>query len=314
MLLAKAMNTDFYLERGHDHPVCEDFAGAGLVAGQGYALVSDGCSSSKDVDFGSRILVHAARDSLTPMLTAGSSFEAVPFAQATIAKARQVLGCFAALPDSTLDATLLLALVRPVHCSSRREEALIHSEAAAPEGDLSLLTSAATEKRYSAQVCFWGDGVALVRRKDRVVATLLRFAGNAPFYLSYALNSPRQQAYLNRQGGRREILRVTFDLAGKEIEREARQEVTSDPLAPYEEQFELAAGESLALVSDGITQFFAADNTPVPWEALAPKLVDFKRPAGVFVRRRMNFFERENRDAGIRHLDDLSVAVITLLP
>ena len=92
-----------------------------------------------------------------------------------------------------------------------------------------------------------------------------------------------------------------------------REQRFADPHVPHQEQFGLAADDSLALVSDGITQFITAENTPVLWETLIPKFVDFKRPAGVFVRRRMNFFERENRAAGIRHLDDLSVAAITLL-
>jgi hypothetical protein len=280
------MNADFYLERGKQHAVCEDFAAAGILEGHGFALVSDGCSSSKEVDFGSRILVHAARDNLTPFLASGAVFDAAAFGRATLAKAGKVLGCFAALPDSTLDATLLLALVRPDHAGGS----------------------------FRAQVCFWGDGVALVRKTDRVLATLLRFAENAPFYLSYALSPARREAYLSHQGGRRELLQVAFDLAGNELSREARLETNSDPLAPYQEQFDLGTGDSLALTSDGITQFFAADNTPIPWETLAPKFVDFKKPVGVFVRRRMNFFERENRVAGVRHLDDVSVAAITLPP
>jgi hypothetical protein len=107
------MNTDFYLERGKDHAICEDFAAAGLVDGSGFAMVSDGCSSSKEVDFGSRILVHAARDNLLPLLASRASFDVVGFGEATIAKAGKVIGCFAALPVSVLDATLLLALVRP---------------------------------------------------------------------------------------------------------------------------------------------------------------------------------------------------------
>jgi hypothetical protein len=280
------MNTDFYLERGRDHAICEDFATAGMAGGIGFAMVSDGCSSSKEVDFGSRILVHAARDNLIPLLVSGASFEAVGFGEATIAKAGKVLGCFEGLPASTLDATLLLGLVEPD----------------SPAGG------------HRAHVYFWGDGVVIVRTKERVIATLLRFAGNAPFYLSYALNAARQQAYLDQHGGRKEVVRVTFDLTGTELSRETRRETGPDPLAPYAEQFDLEAGDSLALVSDGITQFFASDNTPIAWETLAPKFVDFKRPKGVFVRRRMNFFERENPAAGIRHLDDLSVAAVTFLP
>ena len=281
------MNTDFYLERGKEHAICEDFAATGIIGGHGFALVSDGCSSSKEVDFGSRILVHAAKDNLTTLVASGAPFDAIVFAEATIAKAAKVVGCFESQPVSTLDATLLLALISP---------------------------DTANTKLLHAQICFWGDGVAIVRKKDRVSATLLRFAANAPFYMSYALNAERKQVYLGTQGGCKEIQKVTFDLAGNELSRTDREEVNADPLTPYQERLELEPGDSLALVSDGITQFFAGDNRPIPWETLAPRLVDFKRPAGVFVRRRMNFFERENRAAGVRHLDDLSVAAITLLP
>src|SRR5690349_20078169 len=83
------------------------------------------------------------------------------------------------------------------------------------------------------------------------------------FYLSYALNAPRRQACLNRHGGHKEVLRVSFDLAGKELSREKRARDQPYPLAPYQEQFDLEAADSLALVSDGITQFFAADNTAI---------------------------------------------------
>ena len=219
------------------------------------------------------------------LLASGPPFDAIAFAEATIAKAGKAVGCFESLPVSTLDATLLLALVRPDR----------------------------TIDSFFAQVCFWGDGLAIVRKKDRVVATMLRFAGNAPYYLSYSLETSRRQAYLEHQGGRRQILRVTLDLEGKEISREESEECFVDPIVPHHEQFSLETGDSLALVSDGITQFFTAENTPILWEKLAPKFVDFKRPTGVFVRRRMNFFERENSAVGLRHLDDLSVAAITLL-
>src|SRR5689334_24245825 len=131
------MNTDFYLERGKEHAICEDFATTGIIGGHGFALVSDGCSSSKEVDFGSRILVHAAKDNLTTLLASGAPFDAIAFAQATIARAGKVVGCFELLPVTTLDATLLLALVRP----DRDTES------------------------FWAQVCFWGDGLAIMRKK-----------------------------------------------------------------------------------------------------------------------------------------------------
>src|SRR5262249_5229948 len=152
----------FYLKRGQEHAICEDFAATGIIGGHGFALVSDGCSSSKEVDFGSRILVHAAKDNLMRLLASDAPFDEITFAEATIAKAGEVAGCFRSLAVSALDATLLLALIRPDEVNA---------------------------KSFHTQVYFWGDGVALVRKKERVSATLLRFAANAPFYMSYALNA-----------------------------------------------------------------------------------------------------------------------------
>ena len=55
------MNTDCYYEIGHSHIFCEDYALAGIVNNIGYAIVSDGCSSSDNVDVGARVLAHIAK-------------------------------------------------------------------------------------------------------------------------------------------------------------------------------------------------------------------------------------------------------------
>lgn len=58
------MHADAFFAIGSSHTVCQDYARAG-TAGAGrsgfpYAIVSDGCSSSPDADFGSRLLTAAA--------------------------------------------------------------------------------------------------------------------------------------------------------------------------------------------------------------------------------------------------------------
>ena len=64
-----AMNADSTFTIGSSHQVCQDYAVAGLRNDRGlasqrnrlaYAVVSDGCSSSIDSDFGSRLLSKAA--------------------------------------------------------------------------------------------------------------------------------------------------------------------------------------------------------------------------------------------------------------
>lgn len=55
------ISTDTYFGIGKTHEVCQDYARCGVAPdGKAYALVSDGCSSSPDTDFGSRLLTMAA--------------------------------------------------------------------------------------------------------------------------------------------------------------------------------------------------------------------------------------------------------------
>ena len=42
------MNTDEYFKKGKGHAVCEDFACNGKIQEWHYAIISDGCSSSKN--------------------------------------------------------------------------------------------------------------------------------------------------------------------------------------------------------------------------------------------------------------------------
>ena len=51
---------DAYFAIGKAHAVCQDYARTGHVSGRLFAIVSDGCSSSPDTDFGARLLTMAA--------------------------------------------------------------------------------------------------------------------------------------------------------------------------------------------------------------------------------------------------------------
>jgi len=53
------VNVDAYFVRGDTHTVCEDYAAAGKYGNRPFAIVSDGCSSAQNTDFGSRFLVQA---------------------------------------------------------------------------------------------------------------------------------------------------------------------------------------------------------------------------------------------------------------
>lgn len=53
-------NSDAFFSIGKTHEVCQDYARAGDLDGRQFAIVSDGCSSSPDTDFGARALVMSA--------------------------------------------------------------------------------------------------------------------------------------------------------------------------------------------------------------------------------------------------------------
>lgn len=54
-------NSDCYFFIGKSHDICQDYAYAGLNANNNHvAIVADGCSSSPDTDFGSRLLTRAS--------------------------------------------------------------------------------------------------------------------------------------------------------------------------------------------------------------------------------------------------------------
>lgn len=92
------MNPDSYFTIGRTHKVCEDYARSGYFKdGRAYAIVSDGCSSSPDTDFGARLLTMAARNQMN-----------LPENMArTIAVAREMVP--SGLHPNCTDATLLAA-------------------------------------------------------------------------------------------------------------------------------------------------------------------------------------------------------------
>jgi len=56
------VNVDSFFAIGKTHDVCQDYARHGISEGFGYVAVSDGCSSSPDTDFGSRLITTTAID------------------------------------------------------------------------------------------------------------------------------------------------------------------------------------------------------------------------------------------------------------
>ena len=161
------MNANSTFSIGKDHTVCEDYALAYSGPTITYAIVSDGCSASPEVDFGARCLAMSAKRELrlNPDLL---SFDG----KKAITNAQRVIDVFPYLSPQFLDATLLVAAVNGKH----------------------LLVE------------MYGDGVMVHRKKGTVVSVHVQLTSGAPDYLSYHLDPIRKQAYLALEDNIKEII------------------------------------------------------------------------------------------------------------
>src|SRR5512137_3213335 len=163
------MNANSTFSIGKDHIVCEDYALASASPNITYAIVSDGCSASPDVDFGARCLAMSAKREIR-LNTSFLDFNG----KNVIANAQRVIDVFPYLSPQFLDATLLVAGVNN------------HTN------DLN--------------VYMYGDGVMVHRKKDGIVAVHIQLSSGAPDYLSYHLDPLRRQAYDKIEDNKKEVL------------------------------------------------------------------------------------------------------------
>lgn len=163
------MNADRTFWIGKDHTICEDFALAEVDdIGITYAIVSDGCSASKEVDFGARVMAMSAKASLR---LGGHMLTPEQFGMDVISNARRAVRQFPYLSLQCLDATLLVAWVK--------------------DGNLTAN--------------MFGDGVLVHRTKTGVNLVHIHLTSNAPDYLSYQIDPFRMQAYDKLTDNKKEV-------------------------------------------------------------------------------------------------------------
>ena len=165
------INTDHYVIGKNRHRPCEDYAISGLEPFP-YVIVSDGCSSSPGSHIGAMLLTLAARRRMQEMIRAGEIFDYEAFGKSAIGEAASVSRSLC-LPDTVLDATLLIAWV--------------------------------TEDQIS--VFVYGDGFIIAKRPDESLPRIVEisFESNAPHYLSYQLDDARNRRYGIEMAGKKII-------------------------------------------------------------------------------------------------------------
>lgn len=274
------MNSDSAFYIGKTHQVCQDYAAHGIsTTGMPFAVISDGCSSSPDTDFGSRFLTKASA-CLLSTLDNFSFLQSGAFLQALVESSSYVK-CVG-LPSESLDATLLVAQ---------------------KIDDRYLFTCA-------------GDGVLAKLKKDGTIdVTQIEYDSGAPYYLNYQLNSDRNKGYKEKFGLVRRI--KTYSIVKGEPTSIVVREDTDGSV--FFEGGSAADYVTLAVMSDGILSFMetirtstSKTNVPVePYKVLS-ELLAFKSYAGVFVQRRFQRFRKDCEERGWFSVDDISIGAVHL--
>lgn len=168
------MNANSTYSIGHDHTICEDYSIGEVWQDIAYAIVSDGCSASENVDMGARVMAMSAKRELRWNENVDDcNF----FGDAVIRNAKRIFDIFPYLNSHTLDATLLVAMV-----SDNKLAAIMY-----------------------------GDGVLVHKTKIGTNVVHISLTSGAPDYLSYHLDNGRRVAYDKLEDNNKE---VTIKMAG----------------------------------------------------------------------------------------------------
>ncbi len=182
--------SDSHYAIGKGHLTCQDYA----LNGQDpvpFAVIADGCSSSKDSDMGARLLSLAAKEYLSDHFSRTSAPPSYRKMGLMTALKAQASGRALGIDDRALDATLLMAFV-------------------------------AGERGFA---YVFGDGFVITRDRAGCWRTLrFEYSHNAPFYPSYLCTPARLCEYRSFSRGQKKRVRDTdkrsqgdFDCRSKSV-------------------------------------------------------------------------------------------------
>jgi len=270
------MKSDSFFCIGKTHKVNQDYAISGISKGGfTYAIVSDGCSSSPDTDFGSRLLARAA---ITHIDKIYNTYE---FATSVIYSAAFQSSCIG-LNIHALDATLLVA----------------------------------AQINNKVHVLMLGDGVICVKTKSVTEIIKANYPNNAPYYMSYLVNSKNKADFFKQFNDK---LESGHQLYESNLPYDINASVFDTESFPWIHlQCDTDDVDYVALMSDGVESFSKTITTDtsitseaIPYTEVVENLLSFKGRTGEFVKRRAARTVKNYFNDHTYNNDDLSIAVLS---
>jgi hypothetical protein len=280
------LHTDHYFHIGNTHlysgKPCQDYAISDVNGDIAYGAVSDGCSTGRHTDVGSRILALSTATAIIDHWKISSNIFDDAVAKEVnlrqnlvLAGIRQTLGL---IVDDML-ATCAYAYITPLGGVAH-----IH-----------------------------GDGVIALKYRDgHIVMTRYDWEDNTPFYPAY--NEAELDQFIKAHGSDLAAHRLksetwTLDTEGEFIDHVKAEYSLSEGIRgvtieiPVESLFKEI--EFIGVCSDGVTQVDQLD-----WKDAVAKFMAFKNTTGEFAKRRMIRVIKDVQKIGKGPLDDISYSVI----
>lgn len=262
------INTDVFIEIGGQHKVCEDY----IVKEDSpfpFIILSDGCSNSEDTDMGSRILCHLAKQYMKKQ-TVAEPLDYKKTGEWIIYNA-EMTATQLGLDKTCLDATLTIA-----YCDIPRDTIC---------------------------VMMYGDGSIIRKGKSgeiHVMTTTFQ-PKNAPYYLSYRIDSQRDKLYHELKNENHLTLLSSSDNYQQKYIDSYAYDIENVAFFSTKEL------DLLLICSDGIDSFLNNDGTELQSHDLFDKFTNIKTSKGAFLQRTIKRSLRNLNREGITHYDDLSI-------
>ncbi len=266
------MNCDAVFIKGNSHSICQDYA----RAGQNYVLLSDGCSSSPDTDFGARLICKTAENLILHNDLSINEHFPYQVIQKAKSAAEQIH-----LAEQSLDATFLAAIVI---------------------GD-------------SVHVYCAGDAMlAFGFHDDRIHLEQIQYQKSYPFYLNYLCNNTRLQSF--QANTNNDLIVTGKIIINNTIETVSYQQLRlvdyyfTAAIPKRHLKYIVLLSDGIQSFSKQISSQTSRTTDNLQADEIAAQLIGFKNYQGAFVQRRINKFRKDVCRQNISHYDDLSMAAI----
>jgi hypothetical protein len=271
------ISTDTFIEIGSQHKVCEDY----IISGESpvpFIVLSDGCSRSKNSEMGSRILCHLAKQYIKYHGVNPDDEKYPENLGWWVIHNAEMVARQMGLKTTCLDATLIVGYV--------------------------------VDNVFYAHM--FGDGYVLTKSTERdsplYEVRWTEYSKNAPYYLSYLIDSERAMMYHNMKISKH--LHMMWAPDGGSITSSQPIECSYDLPITFKQAMDKY--NTVLICSDGISSFLKPtggtnSNKLIEVTELLPDVFGFKTTKGEFLKRRCNKYMKSLKKQDIEHFDDLSI-------